>query len=276
MAGWTCPACGHAPPLIDGHAAFAPDEAEANEGFDAAFFPRLVALEESSFWFHARNRLIVWALARYFPQARTFLEVGCGTAFVLTGLRAAFPQLSLCGSEIFSAGLAEAERRLPDAELFQMDARRMPFEEEFDVVGAFDVIEHIEDDRLVLDQMRRAVTPGGGILLTVPQHPWLWSHNDDAAHHVRRYSKAELIEKVTRAGFEILRVSSFVSLLLPFMAASRFTKRKANADVTGESETVAGWVNTALARVMDVEGALVRGGVSFPAGGSLLVVAKRT
>ena len=79
-----------------------------------------------------------------------------------------------------------------------MDARRIPFEREFDVVGAFDVLEHIVEDEDVLGQMFKATRPGGGLLVTVPQHPFLWSASDEHAMHQRRYSRAELRRKVER------------------------------------------------------------------------------
>ena len=96
---------------------------------------------------------------------------------------------------VAARGLGGRGRRVPDAALMRMAARRIPFDGEFDVVGAFDVIEHIEDDRAVLREMHRAAVPGGGILLTVPQHPFLWSEFDRQARHVRRYTAPELREK---------------------------------------------------------------------------------
>ena len=72
-----------------------------------------------------------------------------------------YPDLPL-GGEVFSARLELGADRLPGVDLFQMDARQIPFENEFDVIGAFDVLEHIGDDELVLSQMCRAVRQGGG------------------------------------------------------------------------------------------------------------------
>ena len=112
------------------------------------------------------------------------------------------------GSDVLCAGLDYARRRVRTANLSQMDATRMPFFNEFDVICAFDVIEHIEADTSVLAEMHRATKPGGGIVLTVPQHKWLWSAADDYAHHVRRYSRSELTKKVKSAGFEPLIVTS--------------------------------------------------------------------
>src|SRR5215831_4786917 len=213
----TCPGCFHEPRTVDGFLAYAPELAEQNTGFEAEFFPRLFELEANNFWFRGRNRLLVWALQRYFPEARNFLEIGCGTGYVLSGFRNAFPHLNLSGSEIYAAGLAFAAQRLPGIELFQMDARCMPFKEEFDVIGAFDVLEHVSEDAEVLSQMYQATRQGGGIVLTVPHHPTLWSQADVYAKHQRRYTIDELTDKVKHAGFQIRRTTSFVSLLLPVM-----------------------------------------------------------
>lgn len=216
-----CPFCCYKPKLIAGYLAFAPELTAASEGYEAKFFAQLAPLEAKNFWFRSRNRLIIWALQRYFPQAKTFLEIGCGTGFVLSGIEQAFPKLNLYGSEIFTRGLGFAAQRLSRAELFQMDARKIPFENEFDLIGAFDVLEHIQEDATVLAQMYQATTSRGGIVLTVPQHPWLWSQADDYAHHVRRYRAQDLKTRVERAGFKVVRMTSFVSLLLPLMLISR-------------------------------------------------------
>ena len=270
-----CPACGFAPPLIEGLPAWAPELARGGGGFKPEYFDDLARLEEGNFWFRARNRLITWALARYFPGMQSYLEVGCGTGFVLTGIAAAFPQAKLAGSEVFSAGLGYAARRVPRASFMQMDGRRIPFADEFDVIGAFDVIEHIEEDEAVLASMRAALRPGGGLLVTVPQHPWLWSASDEYACHVRRYTARELHDKVRRAGFEIVRSTSFVSLLLPAMLASR---RRGSADKPFDPVDefrISPATNRLLEAVLGAEIAAIRLGVSLPAGGSRLLVARR-
>jgi SAM-dependent methyltransferase len=245
-------------------------------GFDAAFFPQLAALEDRNFWFRSRTRLIVWALGKYFPGARSFLEIGCGTGAVLAGVAEAFPALAVCASEPYSEGLRFARARVARAAFLQLDARAIPFRERFDVIGAFDVVEHIAEDEQVLAQMRDALVPGGGVLLTVPQHAWLWSPQDVAAGHVRRYAAAEMREKLARAGFEVVRMTSFVSLLLPAMLLSRRRKRAEAAQVDALDELRIGRpLNFVLERVQDVERLLIRARVPFPAGGSLLAVARR-
>ena len=157
-----------------------------------------------------------------------------------------------------------------------MDARRIPFRGEFDVVGAFDVIEHIEDDRAVLAELGAAAAPAGGLLLTVPQHPFLWSEYDVRAGHLRRYSARELGAKVMEAGLEIVRMTSFVALLLPFMYLSRRAQRAPGADYDPLAELrIAPWLNRVLEGALGAERVLIKAGVDFPVGGSLLVVARR-
>lgn len=273
--GWECPSCDHTPESRYGHLAFSPELAESNNGFSADYFTDLAPLEAGNFWFKSRNRLLIWALSRFFPKAQSFLEIGCGTGFVLSGMQKEFPEMLLSGSEIFSAGLAFAKRRLPEADLFQMDARSIPFACEFDVIGAFDVLEHIDDDNAVLLQMFQAARPGGGILLTVPQHPFLWSQSDDYAFHKRRYTRKELIKKVTAAGFKVHFATSFLSLLLPLMFLSRL-KLRSQADFDPLAELNVGpLLNTTMEKVLEVERKLIKRGFSFPAGGSLFIVAKR-
>jgi SAM-dependent methyltransferase len=183
--------------------------------------------------------------------------------------------MRLVGSELSVRGLEIARRRLPDAELLQMDARQIPFDSEFDLVGAFDVIEHVDEDVLVLQQMVQAAKPGGGILVTVPQHPRLWSPADEFSHHRRRYVRGELTSKLGSVGVRLLRTTSFVSLLLPAVAASRaLERRRSRFDPVAEFRR-SGRMGAAFAAAMTAERTLIRAGVSFPAGGSLLAVGRR-
>ena len=92
---WRCPGCGQSPELHNGYFAFSPDLAETSDGFSAEYFTQLAKLEAGHFWFRSRNRLLIWALRRYFPHASSFLEIGCGTGFVLSGIRQEFPELML-------------------------------------------------------------------------------------------------------------------------------------------------------------------------------------
>jgi SAM-dependent methyltransferase len=179
--------------------------------------------------------------------------------------------------EPFRAGLEVASACGTRAELIQGDALHLPYAAEFDVVGAFDVIEHIEDDERVLQQMASAVAPGGGVIITVPQHPFLWSPFDDYSHHCRRYTRRELVRHLLVAGLNVMRVTSFVSLLLPAMLLSRVKLSRGQHGSTDPAEEfrISPLANKVAAAVMHAERVLIRGGMSLPVGGSLLAVATR-
>ncbi len=249
-----------------------------NSGFKAHYFKELAELEAGHFWFRVRNKLIIWALHKYAAKLKSYLEIGCGTGFVLAGISKEFSGLRLLGVEYFEEGLVYARVRVPDAEFVQMDARAIPYESDWDVIGAFDVLEHIEEDELVLKQMYKALRPGGIAFLSVPQHPWLFSKVDETACHVRRYSARELHQKIGRAGFEIIRSTSFVSTLLPIMCLSRIwqnNKKDLKFDAKAELS-----INPVLNKIFEwflrVELVLIRCGVSLPAGGSRFVVAYKS
>jgi len=248
---------------------------ELTGGYSAEIFARLAAVEEESFWFRARNRLINQLVTEYSAPGGRFLEVGCGTGFVLRTLSQECG-LHVTGTELLSEGLEYAQRRVPEADFDELDARAMPYEEEFDSVGAFDVIEHIDDDVGALNGLYRALRPGGFLFLTVPQYPQLWSEADNYAHHVRRYRRVELVQRVSEVGFRVVRVTSFVMSLLPLMAASRWKQRYSRKVYDPVAELVPPRpVNRLLEAVLNVECALIGRGWDLPAGGSLALVARR-
>lgn len=271
-----CQSCGFKPETIDGFIAWAPGMVSQEIGFPAENFPLLASIEAENFWFRARNSLIIWALKKHFPGFNSLLEVGCGTGFVLSGIARAFPGVKLIGSEIFAAGLVFAAQRLPGVQLVQADARRLPYVDEFDIVAAFDVIEHIKEDQLVLNNLYRAVRPGGGCLITVPQHQWLWSSVDDEACHVRRYDVEEIHSKIESAGFRIVASTSFVTLLLPGMLLSRLLN-KSSGQSKGYDELHLNSLANGLCKViMNMERLTIKSGMKWPVGGSRLVVARKS
>jgi trans-aconitate methyltransferase len=273
--GWRCSACGSSPPSINGFLAFSPDLAEGDAGYRPEYHAALFELETAHFWYRARNRLITWALDAWFPDIRSMLEIGCGTGVVLVGIGSRFPETRIAGSELFATALPLAARRVPSATLFQMDARNIPFRDEYDVVGAFDVLEHIEEDERVLAQMWKAIAPGGGLLVTVPMHRFIWSAHDEFSCHVRRYARREMERKVAAAGFTVLLSTGFVSLLLPVLIARRMMRwRNVAADPLADLR-LPRWVNVVCERTMAIERRLIQAGVRFPMGGSLLVVARK-
>ncbi len=280
--GHACPSCGHVARIADGVPLFAPDLADTISGFDPKSFKTLAEIEDDHFWFVPRNRMLIGLIEKYFPSARNVLEVGCGNGVVLTALSARGRRDHLVGSELHPSGLIFARQRLgANAELVQMDARHIMAEGVFDVIGAFDVIEHIAEDEAVLRSAHRALRPGGGVVIAVPQHPWLWSTADEVAYHERRYRRGELEEKLERNGFRVVYSTSYCALLLPMMIASRLIERwrRKEGDQSEMSDLEAkppAAINAILKAVLQAEVSTILAGMRYAAGGSRVVVAIRT
>jgi 2-polyprenyl-3-methyl-5-hydroxy-6-metoxy-1,4-benzoquinol methylase len=241
--------------------------------FPSSSYGQLAQAESGHWWFRVRNRVVLWALTKKVKPFNSLLEIGCGTGYVLEGISRTWPKIELYGSEYFEEGLEHARKRVPAAQLRQLDATLLDEVDRYDVVGAFDVIEHIEQDETVLRNLARAIRPGGSLVLTVPQHRWLWSQVDEYACHVRRYSRAELVAKVQQAGLQVSYASSFVSLLVPLMWLSRKRTSKQHDPMT--EFNIPRWLNYTLQTVMQFELLLLKTGVRFPIGGSLLLIATK-
>jgi len=261
---------------MDGFPAFAPELALSNDGAPEGAHHRLDEMQAKSFWFRARNRLIQDLVRRYFADARNVLEIGCGTGFVLSGIREVLPEAQLVASEAYSHGLPYAAKRVsPPCEFLQMDARAVPFSGEFDLVGAFDVLEHIDEDGAVLGEARRALRAGGGLLITVPQHRWLWSRFDEESFHRRRYSPGQLAHVLRRQGFQVLRETSFVFFLLPLMIMQRLGAGRRRGYDPAREFALPAVVEKSFEALLDLERLLIRMRVRLPIGGSQVVVAKK-
>lgn len=252
------------------------EKLKKNPPFPSSEFEKIARVEKKSWWFQSRNKIILWTLKHANPKAGDcFLEVGCGTGFVLSAIAKEFPMLRLSATEFFGEGLDIANQRVPHCQFYQQDARKMGTQSAYDLIGCFDVLEHINEDSLVLENLRTALKDSGSLLITVPQHPWLWSSVDEYAHHVRRYNFSDLASKLEKAGFKIKFHTSFVSLLLPAMLISRMLlgNKPITTSTTGlESSRL---LNLIFNLFMRIEFQLIRRGIIWPAGGSLIVLASR-
>lgn len=252
------------------HRSPVPYPAEGNQLF--------AALEESSFWFRHRNRCILAVLAAH-PPAGTLFDVGGGNGFVARALAAAgWPAILVEPGE---DGVAAARRRglghvvcstLEDADFHPGS---LP------AVGLFDVLEHLPDDVAVLAGLRRLLVPGGRLYVTVPAYRWLWSSEDEFAHHHRRYRLGELTERLERSDFRVLRATYFFTLLpLPILLArtlpSRLGLRRRTRAATTRREHAASLPGATrlLDRLLAAEAARLRRGRDLPFGASCLVVAE--
>ena len=148
-------------------------------------------------------------------------------------------------------------------------------------VGLFDVLEHIEDDRAMVGQLRDALRPGGLVYLTVPSPPWLYSIKDVDAQHFRRYSLRGLRD-VFGAAFEVLYATYFFSALtlptfllraLPYRLG--LAKPQSSGRYAAELSLGGGLTRATMERLFERERVMIRGGRVRFYGTSCLMAARR-
>ena len=248
---------------------------DKKDGFPKDSFVTLASLEDKNWWFISRNKILEWLLLKRVKEFDKFLEIGCGTGFVLNHLSTRFPKAQFFGSELHKEGLDIAKERNKEAHFFNLNAVHMNERESYNVIGAFDVLEHIKEDEVVIANLFRAIKIKGYLIITVPQHPFLWSTLDQQSFHCRRYTRNEIMGKLTKCGFKIQYASSFVSLLLPLMFLSRKFQKRSRYDIASELK-ISPLVNFLLKQVMNFEILLLQIGIRWLAGGSLLILAQKT
>jgi len=253
---------------------YAPQLLGLDKDYDPRFFQSYASIQEEHFWFRGRNRLIQFVVKKFIREKNgTFLEVGCGTGFVLKGISDLLPEWDMTGVDAKLEALEYTSKSVPECQLVQANGANLPFSPRFNAVGAFDVIEHLDNDMSTIKELYRVLIAGGTIFLTVPQHKTLWSKIDEMSGHKRRYSRNELVNKVIASGFDIVFVTSFVSLLLPLLFLSRLSKKKGEGPQI--EFKVPRLLNILLQYVMTLELMLIKCGFRFPVGSSLILIAKK-
>jgi SAM-dependent methyltransferase len=203
--------------------------------------PELVRMLEASqrthFWFPARNRQIADFLRRDGAAAPArVLEVGCGTGTVLSSLRRA--GYETVGVEMHAELARRAAAANPGSAIYSLDIRHPPAdflrEGPFEVVGAFDVVEHLAEPEVALRACARFLRPGGLLVGTVPALPSLWSDYDVHAGHRLRYVPRAIRALFARASLPAPRVSYFFQVLVPGMLGRRAViGRRGKTDADG-------------------------------------------
>ena len=247
---------------------------------------RLFAAEDRHFWFGHRNEVIADVFRRLTAELRPgyrVLEVGCGNANVLRVLEDVCAAGAVVGLEPDAERAALARRRVR-CPLVPGDVYRMAFPDPFQLIGMFDVLEHLADDVGAMAGVRAALAPGGAAVLTVPAHMELWSHVDVFAGHHRRYTPATLTACLTAAGLRVGRVSQFMLPVAPLMWAGRGLAawrrartggRESDAELAVREFDIPGPANAALRCLLRFERAVLKRGRGMPVGSSLLAVAYR-
>ena len=233
-------------------------------------YQQMAELDDRHWWYRARRRILAELIRREvrLPVDGRILEIGCGTGHNLQML-SGFGHVD--GLELDDEAAALSEKRLGRGIIRSPLPELDGVSNDYDLIGAFDVIEHIEDDRAALAAIATKLKPGGKFMMTVPAHPWMWTAHDVANHHKRRYSKRSLRALVEGSPMRLQKIGYFNSLLFPVAVTERTVSKLRGKD-DGDVSLPPAPLNAALETVFASERYLV-GRLPLPPGLSLFAVA---
>jgi hypothetical protein len=176
------------------------------EGYDNCF-----NLEDRSLWFRHRNRCIIQVVKKYSPTGSAFVDLGGGNGYVAAALQEA--GFDTCLVEAGVKGALNARSRGIRNIICSSIKEVMFRKDNIPAIGLFDVLEHIEHDKQVLEILRELLTSDGLMYITVPAYQFLWSPEDTYSGHFRRYSISSLKKVLSDSGYSNLYGSYFFSCL---------------------------------------------------------------
>jgi len=237
-------------------------------------------LNNDNWWWEVGRRSLVRNLLHRYagngrnPRRPRILEIGCGAGAMLQDLEQFGSPVGLDIAE--AAPQYWRERGLTSVSL--ADTTALPYrDEQFDIVIAIDVLEHVEDDVTAVNEMYRVCRPGGKLIATVPAFKFLWSRRDIQCHHVRRYTLDEFRAKLLHGGFRITK-STYINMplffpLLMMVKAGQLSSKRAPS-IKMDYALVPPPINKLLSNVVEYEARLLRH-ISLPIGSSIACVGSK-
>ena len=237
-------------------------------------YPIMFRVEQTHWWYTGRRKILeefVEKICREVTDRRPrILDVGCGTGANLLMLS---KYGDAEGVDVSEDALAFCRER--GLEKVRLGAgEELPYEDAtFDLVTAFDVVEHMDDDLAGLREMRRVLRPGGRVLLFVPAFMFLWGVQDDVSNHRRRYRLPELRRVLEEAGFEIERTTyANITFFLPILLVRKLM-RLTGIKTESENNITVSSLNGPLGRLLGAESWFLKR-MNLPFGVSGLCVAR--
>ena len=178
---------------------------------------------ENSHWWHHHKRGVVHQMIRKFTRKGRVLDVGTGTGKILEELQRKGWEVTGVDGE--KEAIIWCKKRGVIVKQADINKEKLPFAAaKFDLVLMLDVLEHISDEQGIIKEIKRALKPGGVLIVTVPAYQWLYSYWDKMMGHERRYSCGSLKKLMANNGFNILYLSYFSCLVLFPAILVRFFK----------------------------------------------------
>lgn len=233
---------------VSGIKIFHENQEESHDDYNAKGLDNLYKQEEKHFWFIARKEFILQNIQEYVNKKEKLIEIGAGTGNVAKYFQKnGYENISV--GEMHLNGLKYAQSYGIE-ECYQFDLLNTPFENEFNAVCMFDVLEHIPNDNMALQNVHKMLTKEGKIVLTVPSHMWLWNRDDAIAGHKIRYIKKELVKKLEQNNFEVLTARYFFISITPLLFLRRVLNKDDGSQVKEEEYNNEICMNSVLSNIL--------------------------
>ncbi len=250
---------------------------------DQQYFKEYYHLERVNWWFTVRRRILRDRIHRQLqsPKGIQSLNIGAATG-TTSDMLTEFGEVM---SVEYDQECCDYTKTFIKTPLIQGSITDLPFSNNsYDLVCAFDVIEHVEDDAKAVEEMMRVCKPGGHIAITVPAYAFLWGKHDVINQHFRRYTKTGLLKLLKNHPGKIVYQTYFNSILFLPIAAFRLFARGTSQLKGPKKETVEsdhaifgteGFFNNLLAGIFSIDYYILKWGFRFPAGVSIMVFFKK-
>ncbi|HEV7301015.1 MAG TPA: class I SAM-dependent methyltransferase [Tepidisphaeraceae bacterium] len=237
---------------------------------DDAYLHEYEAFEKRHWWFVARRKIILQAIAKHARPDSRWLDVGCGSGVLLAANDTIADKV---GVDLDPHNVERGRAKGLDVRTVQ---RGWDFSElgTFDLITLCDVVEHVEHEEPAIEAVYRALRPGGIVLVTVPALMSLWGPHDVVNHHYRRYTKRTLRRLFDGHRWQTLSSTYFSSLLLPMIWLARKAKNLRGRDTGHDLKFGNPKVDRALLSIFSLESPWLRIG-TFPLGSSLMLVCRK-
>jgi SAM-dependent methyltransferase len=235
-----------------------------------------MAEREKTYWWHlGRLRIIESYLKRIHkePSKTKILNVGCGTGGTIDMLEG----FGTVDNVDISDDAIDFMKQRGYKRITKVDDIELPFKDKtYDIVGAFDVLEHIEDEVGALREWGRILKDDGAIVITVPAYQWLWTEHDVSLHHKRRYTTKRLAAAAAEAGLKPEKKSYAIVFSLPLVVGFRFLNKVLGRKTDSETSyvNVPEWANNLFTKLLYGE-AKLHGKIRFPFGTSVVTVLRK-
>ena len=241
-----------------------------------AEYARMAEREQTYWWHIGRFRIMESYLGlatRGVDKKKTkILNIGCGTGGTIKVLE----QFGTVENVDVSVDAIKLMKKAGYS-VTKVDGIKLPYKNNsFDIVGAFDVLEHIDNDVDALKEWQRVLKPGGKVVLTVPAYSWLWSEHDTSLHHHRRHTRKGVKQRSVEAQLVPKKISYAIVFSLPLVVGFRWLNKLLGRKTDGETSyvNVPEWVNSIFSNLLFIE-AWFHKYIMFPFGTSVVAILEK-